>query len=220
MYTYGMPVTDAQQINGRSADQRLSLRQRTRAAMKDEVTAVAFELFAEHGYDSTTVDQIAKAAGMSRTTFFRYFGTKEELVLGRVSDLGHRIADALAARPAAEPPWLALRHAFDVVVEAEANDPSLGMGAVDLLSGACSVMTKGWDKSHGWQSILAPRLAHRLGGPGPAVDLRARVLVAAGIACLDAATDAWIASGGDVAMPTLLDEAMGVLREVPCPPTA
>lgn len=209
-----------QQSDLRSTEQRPSLRQRTRAAMKDEVVEIAFKLFAEQGYDSTTVDQIANAAGMSRTTFFRYFGTKEELVLGRVSELGHRIADALAARPADEDPWLALRRAFDVVVAPPADDPTLALEAVNLLSGACSVMTKGWDKSHGWQSILVPRLAHRLGDPEPAVGLRARVLTAAGIACLDAATDAWIAGGGDVAMPVLLDEAMGVLRDALCPPTA
>lgn len=91
--------------------------------MRAEVSDVAFRLFTERGFENTTVEQIAAAAGLSRTTFFRYFGTKEELVLGRVSEFGRQVADALASRPAEEQPWDALRRAFDVIAEPQTGEP-------------------------------------------------------------------------------------------------
>ncbi|MFE4061573.1 TetR family transcriptional regulator [Streptomyces sp. NPDC059096] len=192
---------------------RSSLRERTRAAMRAEVSDVAFRLFAERGFDNTTVEQIAAAAGLSRTTFFRYFGTKEELVLGRISEFGREVADALAARPAEERPWDALRRAFDVIAEPRGGEPGPPMDMIRLLSDACALMTRHWEKSQGWQSMLAPEVSRRLGGPDPAIDMRANALAAAAISCLDAATDAWTAGGGAIPMSDLVDQAMGILRE-------
>ncbi|MFH8469021.1 TetR family transcriptional regulator [Streptomyces sp. NPDC017991] len=198
---------------------RASLRERTRAAMRTEVSDVAFRLFAEQGYENTTVEQIAAAAGLSRTTFFRYFGTKEEVVLGRVGEYGRQVADALAARPAEESPWYALRRAFDVITEAGPGRPgspgSPGSPAdmMRLLSQACVLMTRHWEKTQGWQSMIAPEVARRLGGPDPVTDMRANALTAAAIACLDAATDAWITTGGTASLPDLADQAMGCLHE-------
>src|SRR5882757_5963942 len=100
-----------------------SLRDRTRQAMQAEVSAVAFRLFAEQGFENTTVDQIAAEAGLSRTTFFRYFGTKEDVVLGNLAELGRGISTALAARPAHERVWDSLRRAFDAVNQINTETP-------------------------------------------------------------------------------------------------
>lgn len=181
--------------------------------MRAEVSEVAFRLFAEQGFENTTVDQIASAAGLSRTTFFRYFGTKEEVVLGRVGEYGRAVADALAARPEDEPLWEALRRSYDVITEEGPGGPGSPTDVIRLLSDACTLMTKHWEKTQGWLSMLAPEVSRRLGGPGPATDMRANALAAAAIACLDAASDAWIASGGTASLSLLADQAMGVLRE-------
>lgn len=63
------------------------------------VVAVAHRLFTEQGFDKTTVDQIAAQAGLSGASLFRHFGTKEDIVLGRLEESGRRIAEALIARP-------------------------------------------------------------------------------------------------------------------------
>jgi AcrR family transcriptional regulator len=186
-----------------------SLRDRTRARMRAEVREVAFRLFAEQGFANTTVEQIAAAAGLSRATFFRYFGSKEDLVLNRIIGFGREVADALAARPAEEPPWQALRRAFDVIAEPRpGQEPSQDM--TRLLSEACALMTKQWDKTQGWPSMLTPELARRLGGTATA--MQARVLVVSAIACLDAACDAWDTSDGSTPLPVLVDQAMGFLH--------
>ncbi|MFM9376695.1 TetR family transcriptional regulator [Gordonia sp. VNK21] len=100
-----------------------TLRDQKRLAVQREATATGLELFAEHGYDAVTVDQLAEAAGMSRRTFFRYFASKDELIMSKWELIGRDVVEALRARPAAEPAWTAMRRSFDVVVEHYA-DPS------------------------------------------------------------------------------------------------
>ena len=64
------------------ADQQpLGLRERKRARTFAAVQTQALRLFREQGYDATTVEQIAEAAEVSPSTFFRYFPTKESVVL-------------------------------------------------------------------------------------------------------------------------------------------
>jgi AcrR family transcriptional regulator len=77
-----------------------TLRNRATRAVRAEIAAVAIRLFLEQGFEKTTVDQIAVEAGLSRTSFFRYFATKEDVLLGHLEELGQKVRDALAARPA------------------------------------------------------------------------------------------------------------------------
>lgn len=100
------------------------------AARKRE-TAVALrraavKLIAEQGYDATSTDDIARAAGVSPRTFFNYFPTKESVVQLPIGMLDQIVANALAARPPDEDPVASVAAAavvtFDalrVVVEAE-----------------------------------------------------------------------------------------------------
>jgi AcrR family transcriptional regulator len=80
---------------------------RTRAAIRDH----ALRLFAEQGYAATTVEQIADAAEVSPATFFRYFPTKEDVVLQDDFDL--ITIEALEQQPADLSPIAALRGAAD-----------------------------------------------------------------------------------------------------------
>src|SRR5687767_2933893 len=93
------------------------IRERTRRLAQTELTAVAQDLFAAQGYDNTTVDQIAAAAGMSKRTFFRYFPSKDDLVIGKYDLFGDRMAEALDARPKNEPVWESLRRMFDITLD-------------------------------------------------------------------------------------------------------
>jgi AcrR family transcriptional regulator len=107
MCRYSAPMT--------SMGARLPLRDLTRRAVQAELISVAQQLFDEQGYEDTTVDAIATRAGMSRRSFFRYFASKEELVLGKYDLLGEQLVDALRARPGAEPLWSALQGMFQAV---------------------------------------------------------------------------------------------------------
>jgi len=79
--------------------------------------------FAFRGFEETTIDQIAAAAGVSRRTFFRYFKTKEDVIIEFLSEVGHLVPAALAARPAEETPLVALRQAFAAVLDPYVEHP-------------------------------------------------------------------------------------------------
>ncbi|MEV6296687.1 TetR family transcriptional regulator [Streptomyces sp. NPDC051896] len=79
----------------------LGLRERKKQKTRERIRREAYRLFAEHGYEATTVDQIADAAEISSSTFFRYFPTKEDVVIQDEYDPA--LADAIRSRPAGEP---------------------------------------------------------------------------------------------------------------------
>ncbi|MBB5931903.1 acyl-CoA-like ligand-binding transcription factor [Streptomyces echinatus] len=79
----------------------LGLRERKKQKTRERVRREAYRLFTEHGYEATTVDQIADAAEISSSTFFRYFPTKEDVVIQDEYDPA--LAEAVRARPTGEP---------------------------------------------------------------------------------------------------------------------
>ncbi len=82
-------------------------KQRTRAMLVD----AAVQLCLEHGYDNTTVEQIAAAADVSSRTFSRYFPTKEAVVVAVIEDLANAAAAELATIPRSVPPLPAIARA-------------------------------------------------------------------------------------------------------------
>ena len=87
-----------------------SLRERKKARTRASLREHALRLFREHGYQATTVEQIAAAAEVSPSTFFRYFPTKEDVVLR--DDMDDRILEALARQPTSMTPIAAFRAAM------------------------------------------------------------------------------------------------------------
>jgi len=85
------------------------LRERKKARTRAAIREHALRLFGEQGYQATTVEQIAAAAEVSPSTFFRYFPTKEDVVLQ--DDLDVRMLEALERQPADLGPVAALRAA-------------------------------------------------------------------------------------------------------------
>ncbi len=190
----------------------LTLRDHARSAVRDEVTRCAWDLFAKQGFEATTVDQVAEAAGMSRRTFFRYFAGKDELLLERILAAGDRIAEALEARPADEEAWPALRAAFDEVVLPQETFADRSRALLLMLRDEHAVRAAVLERRRRWLELLAPLVARRLprrrSSRGP--DTRAVALAASALSCLEAAQDAWADHPG-AKLPTLLDEAMGAV---------
>lgn len=75
-------IPDARGTSAKAVAARTAWQQRKRAATRDALRRTGLDLFAQRGYDNVTTSQVAAAAGVSPITFFRYFPTKEELVLG------------------------------------------------------------------------------------------------------------------------------------------
>jgi AcrR family transcriptional regulator len=90
-------------------------REANKQATRTALRAAAQRLFAERGYEATTVRDIAREANVTERTFYRYFDGKEALLSEEYRAWLETLADAIRARPAAEPPLLAVRHAIMAV---------------------------------------------------------------------------------------------------------
>ncbi len=94
----------------------LGLRERKKIKTRQAIRREAFRLIEENGYAATTVEQIAVAADVSPSTFFRYFGSKESLLLA--DDLDPLILDAFKAQPPELSPARAFRRAYETTIAA------------------------------------------------------------------------------------------------------
>jgi AcrR family transcriptional regulator len=189
---------------------RTSTRDIARTAVRAELAQVAFDLFRREGFDKVTINDLAAAAGVSRSTFLRYFASKEDAALGAFDAQGDRVADALLARPADEDDWAALRHALDAVIEHYHQDPASALAMTRLVMDTPALCAWHLEKQHSWRPALAQALAERAGSPQPA-PLALSVKAAAALDCLNIAVDRWTASDGQLDLVELLDEAFAAL---------
>src|SRR5690606_36376086 len=96
------------------------LRERKKHETRAALIRAALELCEQRGVDDVTVADIADAAGVSPRTFFNYFATREEAILGSGDDRAARLAACLARRPSDESAWDALRGAYaDFLADSE-----------------------------------------------------------------------------------------------------
>ncbi|MFD3685532.1 TetR family transcriptional regulator [Nocardiopsis sp. NPDC058631] len=192
------------------------LRERTRRAVHREIAAAGMALFLEQGFEETAIEQIAEAAGISRRSFFRYFPTKEDVVLGDMIDRGHRVSAALAARPAGEEPWAAVRAALLALREEGPFDPAVDLRIARMMHQAPSLRARHLEKHLAWQELLVPELARRLrhthGFDEVTAEHRAAAIVATALTCLDVATATWMRLDGEVPLEGLWDEAVAAVR--------
>jgi len=105
-------------------------RERKRQETLQRITAAGVKLFSTKGYDETTLDEVAAAAGISRRTFFHYFKSKDDILLSLQRGMGERVVAALADQPAGAPPLEAARDALLSVLAPMATDDLL---AIDKL---------------------------------------------------------------------------------------
>ena len=189
------------------------LRERTRRAVRAEIGATAMRLFLENGFEATTMDQIANEAGISRRSLFRYFGTKEDIVLGNLVEAGMAVRDALEARPAGEPPWEALRAAFESLVLDPEYSPERNLKLSKMLYETPSLRAGHLEKQLRWQELLVPNIQMRLGVTADdAPDPRAQAIVACALTCLNVASEIWTRSNGEEDPIRLFDQAISAVR--------
>jgi len=185
------------------------LRERNRRAALREINTAAMRLFLDQGFTQTTTEQIARAAGMSQRSLFRFVQTKEDLVLGDLLDTGHTVLAALQARPVFESPWEAMQNALHVIAETPSYNPEDGLKLTQMMLTTPSLRARAVEKRMDWLDLLVPELDRRMGGASP---LQARAIVACALTCLDLAAEIWVARNGAGDPREVLDEVIGAVR--------
>jgi len=186
------------------------LRQRKKVQTREALRQHALCLFLSKGYERTTVEEIAAAANISSMTFFRYFRTKEDVVMEDFQD------DLIESCIAAQPPHLAR-----VVRVQNGVRESLGVaypvvrGALlermQLILATPALRARLWEHLHATERLIARALSGSSTDAG--IDLRDQIVASASVAALSTAIQVWAEQGGRSELPQLLDQSLSLLRE-------
>lgn len=180
--------------------------ERTRRRLAD----CALRLFADQGYDATTVTQIAAAARVSHMTFFRHFPTKEDVVVGDPYD--PVIADAVAAQPATLDPFDRARAGVRAAwtrIAAELDEAGSDDGLrlrLRIIASHPGLRARMWESQHETQQAIAAALRD-----GGATHVAAQAAAGACLGALVWALLAWVDEGPERSFGSVVLEALRTL---------
>lgn len=172
---------------------RPGLRERKKIETLHRMQEEAMRLFEEQGYEATTIEQIAEAAGVSPSTFYRYFPTKEDVVVQDEYD--PLIIGAYRSQPEGVPPLAAFRAALaELFAEFTEEDMARVRGRVALIFSVPALRARQVQQTVETEKIMRELVAERVGRS--ADDLEVRNFAAALIAVWTSAILIWMESGG------------------------
>jgi AcrR family transcriptional regulator len=189
-------------------DSTPGLRERKKAQTRDAIQTHALNLFARQGYAATTVEQIIRGVDVSESTFFRYFPTKESLVL--TDDFDPVILGAFAAQPPDVGVMDALRVAFRALFDALTDEQlSAQRERLELVLGVPALRAAILEQFSTTMDLLAEAIAERLDRDAGDFEVRtaAGAVIGASMAVLAALTED---AGADYGQ--LMDDAMAQLQ--------
>lgn len=179
-------------------------KRRTRAALERATVRLA----AERGYDHVTVEEIAAEADVSVRTFFNYFASKDEALIGADPEVGPRMAARIAAAPAEVTPFQAYRDSVLAEITEELdNARDLWLLRKEVLMQRPDLLVRAFANSAESEQLLANAVGQRAGLPES--HLYPRLLVAAGSAAFRCAVTRWALDDG-VSLGDLVGEALGL----------
>ncbi|EHY87985.1 TetR/AcrR family transcriptional regulator [Saccharomonospora azurea] len=194
-------------------ESELGLRERKKIATKTALYEAAMRLSVENGYDTVTVEAIADAVGVSRRTFSNYFASKEEAMLYGDSVRLHALLDAVAARPAEESAWTALRGAVRSVLRdlqrqrRERDDNLDWLTCARVIRSHPALLSEQVATYASFERALATTVDARL-SPDDRSVMRARVIAACFLAALRAGTQAWLDHDSGTPASQFIDQAL------------
>ena len=186
--------------------------------MRRELAAAAMELFATKGYEATTVDEIAAAAGVARRTFFRHFRSKEEAIFPDHDDTLVRAEAVLNAAPAHEHPLDTVCRGIKEVMRMYAASPEVSRRALPAdprgAHAAGARRSPRWPATSGCSPAIcwatSTSATHHDGNDDP---LLAEVAASAVVTAHNHVLRRWLRAGGKGDVETQLDHAFAIVRD-------
>jgi AcrR family transcriptional regulator len=186
------------------------LRQRKKLATRHALHLAALQLVAERGLDDVSVDDIAERADVSPRTFFNYFPSKVDAVIGLDPDTSRQQVAAFLGRPADESPVQAMRAvARDQAAEMAENTElwPLRLTVIDAHPAILGRLAAAFGES---EQVLAAAIAERT-GTRVGVDAYPTLLAGVAAAAMRTSLHRWLAGDFAAALPDLVDEAWDLL---------
>lgn len=174
------------------------------------IEAAAFELFARHGFDETTTDDIAEAAGIGRRTLFRYYPSKYDIPWGQFDASLEYFRDVLAREPHDVPVWMAVQRG--VVQFNTFDDSVLGQHRerMRLILQTPTLQAHSVLMYERWRAVIADYVAERT--RSRAGSLVPRTVGHVSLALAISAYEQWLKPHAP-RLPVLLDQSMIGLRD-------
>jgi TetR/AcrR family transcriptional regulator, regulator of mycofactocin system len=180
-------TTDAPRTGGET-----SLRERKKSATRQAIEDAAWALFAERGYEATSINDIAARADVAPRTFFRYFPTKEAVLYGDLDEALERFAVTFRARPTDEPVLESLIASVETMAAAFQKDRKRMIQRFEIQHRA----TTGAEPGEYARELVYELVMEREQGQ-PDCELRARLVTGLLTMVQSVANDYWLAHGGD-----------------------
>ena len=188
----------------------LGLRERKKIKLRRSVQREALRLFAEQGYEDTTVEQIADAADISTTTFYRYFPTKEDVVLDDDYDpIAERI---IGSGDDEEPLVTTVRAAIAAVAAAVEVDRDAALARLKLLASVPALKARQGAEGRKTFDFFIRLLSARSGRP--VEDFQLRITTAAFVAAQLEAARCWADADGAESLGQLMDDAVTLVESL------
>jgi AcrR family transcriptional regulator len=186
------------------------LRERKKQATRLALHEAALRLVAERGLDRVSVDDIAERADVSPRTFFNYFPTKDDAVLGLDPDLSRQQIEEFLARPADETPVQALRTVARAQAEEMATDMELWPLRLRAIEAHPALLARLAAVFGEAEKAMAEAIAERT-GTRFGVDAYPTLLAAVSGVAVRTALHRWLAGDFTSSLPDLVDEAWDLL---------
>lgn len=173
-----------------------SIQDRKAALVRAQLAHEAISLLLERGFDAVTIDDLAAAAGISRRSFFRYFPTKEDVIISGFEEGGAALLEELGRRTESAP-LLALRSTLDAVIATFATDPIRGGAVLDLVRRTPTLRARFLLMQDDWTQRVAAALRARMKTQSHQDDMRAHLIARVAIATIDSALVTWSVRRGE-----------------------
>jgi AcrR family transcriptional regulator len=190
----------------------LGLRERKKLRTQQELCDAALRLARERGFDHVTADDIAAEVDVSKTTFYRYFDSKEAALVGSASEKVGQLRAALDERPLDEPALTAVRNAVVSFIRSYEMDRETSLLRACVIRDNPSLLAHKLEMQAEWEGVIAEFVAGR-SAAAPDVELRSRLVSAVVVATIRATLDYWRDTDGAEDASDLLDTALAMVAE-------
>jgi len=193
------------------SEEVLGRRERKKRETRRALSSAALHLATERGPDQVTIEDIAEAADVSVRTFFNYFSSKEEAIIGVDPEGQATFAARLLERPPDEPPFVAVRNVFCATFTGDDMEwADERVARQELVRRHPSLLPRHLAAHHDLELHLRRALEERM-GVEPDSSLYPSLLVTTAVNAMRLSLSAWEASGRKRPIPVFLDQAFDAL---------